>query len=71
MEFELKLSSIRLGGNKSNNQLSEIENITNFYKSQEEVIKFQNDYLKMVHKTAYNSKHGKGLKISTFKQILT
>ena len=28
--FQLKLSSIRMGGNKSNKQLSEIENITNF-----------------------------------------
>ena len=35
MEFESKLSSIRLGGHKSNKQLSEIENITSFYKLRE------------------------------------
>ena len=31
--FESKLSSVRIGGNKSNKMLSEIENITKFYKS--------------------------------------
>ena len=56
--------------NKSNKQLSEIENITNFEKSQEEVINFYNDYFKMLHKAAYDSKHGKGLKILTLKQVL-
>ena len=50
MEFELKLSSVRIGGDKSDKQLREIENITNFYKSREQVIKFYNDYLKMVNK---------------------
>ena len=34
------------------------------------VIKFCNDYFKMVHKASYNSKHGKGLKIWTFKQMI-
>ena len=31
-KFESKLSSVELGGNKSNKQLSKIENITKFYK---------------------------------------
>ena len=48
MEFEL--SSVRIGRDKSDKQLREIENITNFYKSREQVIKFYNDYLKMVNK---------------------
>ena len=52
-----------IGGNKSNKQLSQIENIVKFCKSQKEVIRFYNDYFKMIHKTAYDSKHGKGLKI--------
>ena len=39
MEFQSKLSSIRMGSNKSNRRLSEIENIANFYKLREEVIK--------------------------------
>ena len=69
MEIQLKLSSVRIGGNKSNKQLSKIENITKFYKSQEEVIKFYNDYYKMVHKAAYGSKHGKCLKLLTPKQV--
>ena len=54
-----------MGGNKSNEQLSEIENITHFYKSWEEVIKFYNNHFKMTHKAAYDSKHGKGLKLLT------
>ena len=70
MEFESKLSSIRLGGHKSNKQLSEIENITNFYKLREQVIKFYNDYFKVVHKAIYDAKHGKELKILSPKQIL-
>ena len=35
-----------------------------------EVIKFYNDYFKIVNKAAYNAKHGEGLKILTIKQIL-
>ena len=70
MEFQSKLSSVRMGGNKSNKLLSEIENITNFYKSREEVIKFYNDYFKVVHKAAYGSKHGKAFKVLTLKQML-
>ena len=58
------LSSVSIGDNKSNKQLSEIENITKFYKSQE-VIKFYNNYFEMVHKAAYDSKHGIGIKILT------
>ena len=70
VEFQSKVSSVKLGGNKSNKQLSEIENNTNFSKSREDVIKFSNNYFKMVHKAAYDSKHGKGLTILTLKQML-
>ena len=70
MEFQSKLSSVRMGGNKTNKLLSEIENMISFYKSREEVIKFYNDYFKMVHKAEYNSKHGKGLKTLHLKQLL-
>ena len=38
MEFELKLSSVRVVDNKSNKQLSKIENFTKFYKSREKLI---------------------------------
>ena len=62
--FQSKLSSVRMGGNKSNKQLSEIENNMDFYKSWEENIKFYNGCFKAV----YDSKHGKGLKILTLKQ---
>ena len=61
MEFQSKLSIARMRGNKLKKQLSEIEDITNFYKSWEEVIKFYNDYFKMVQKATNDSKHGKGL----------
>ena len=33
IEFKLKLSSVKIGGNKSNKQLSKIENFTKYYKS--------------------------------------
>ena len=69
-EFESKLSSVTIGGNKSKKQLSDIENITKIYKSREGVIKFYNTYFKMIHKAAYDSKLGKGLKILTAKQML-
>ena len=42
----------------------------NYYKLRQEVIKFNNDYFKMVHEAAQDSKHGKGLNILTLKQIL-
>ena len=70
MEFESKLSSIKIKGNKSVKHLSEIENIRKFYKSREEVIKFYNEYFKMIHKAANDSKCGKGFKILTLKQML-
>ena len=65
MEFELKLSSVRVVGNKSDKQLSEIENTTKIDNSRKEDIKFYKDYSKMVRKAAYRVKHGKGLKILT------
>ena len=72
MEFQMesKLSSVKIGGNKSNKQLSEIENITNFYKLRQEVIKFHNNYFMMLHKAEYGLKHGKCCKILTLKQSL-
>ena len=33
MKFQSKLDSVRIGGNKSNKQLSDMENIKKFYKS--------------------------------------
>ena len=51
-EFESKLSSVRIWGNKQNKQLSGIENIMNFYESWEEVIKSYNYYFEMIHKAA-------------------
>ena len=70
MKFRLKLSSINIGRNKSDEQLSEIKNIMKFYNVQKEVIKFCSNYFKTVHKAAYNSKHGKGLKKLIPKQML-
>ena len=69
MEFQSKLSSVRMGGNKLNKQLSEIKNTTNFCKSPGEIIKFYIDYFKIVQEAAYDSKHGKSFKILTLKQI--
>ena len=63
----MKLSSVRMWGNESSKQLSEIENVMKFYNSREEAIKFYNDYFKMAHKAAYDSKYKKGLIILTLK----
>ena len=71
MKFQSKLDSVRIGGNKLNKQLSDMENIKKFYKSWEEVIKFYNDYFKMVDKAVYDSKHGKGLKILILNKCFT
>ena len=60
----MQRSSVRVAGK----QLSKIENVTKFYKSREEVIKFYNDYFKMAHKSTYDAKHGKRLEISTPKK---
>ena len=69
-QMESKLNSVKIGGNKSNKQLSEIENITNFYKLRQEVIKFHNNYFMMLDKAEYGLKHGKCRKILTLKQLL-
>ena len=39
MKFRLKLSSINVGSNKSDEQLSKIKNIMKFYNAQKDVIK--------------------------------
>ena len=70
MKFRLKLSSINVGSNKSDEQLSKVKNIMKFYNAQKDVIKFNSNYFKTVHKAAYNSKDGKGLKKLTPKQML-
>ena len=57
MEFKSKLNTAGVEGNKSDKQVSATKNITKFYKSQEEIIKFHTDYLKMLHKAAYDSKY--------------
>ena len=69
MEFRSKLSYVKIGSNKLDVQLCQIENITKFYNSQKGVIKFF-DYFKILHKAAYHAKYGKGLKILTPKQII-
>ena len=70
IEFESKFSSVTIGGNKLDKQLCEIENITKFYKLPEEVIKFYNDYSKMVNKAPFDAKYGKELKILIPTQML-
>ena len=57
--------NLNVEGNKPDKQLSEIENITKFYKFRQEGFKFNNNYFKMVYKAAYDAKHGKSLKILT------
>ena len=62
-EFESELSSVRIGGNKSNKQLSEKENITKFYKSRKEIIKFHNDYFQVICKAEWKRTQRKIIKL--------
>ena len=41
--------NLNVEGNKPDKQLSEIENITKFYKFRQEGFKFNNNYFKMVY----------------------
>ena len=59
-----------MGGNESDEQFNELENIMKFYNLREEIIKFYNYYFKMVNKAVYDAKHGKDLKILTTKEML-
>ena len=74
MKLKLKLSSKRIGGNKSDEQFSTIDNITKFYNSREEFMNLYNDWVFiifiMVLKAVCDAKHGKGLKIWNPKQML-
>ena len=63
MGFESKLNGVRVGGNKSERQQSEIDIIRKIYKSREEVIKFYSSSFKIANKAACDAKHEKGLKI--------
>ena len=56
-EFESKLSRVRIGANESSKQLSEIENISEFYKSWEKLLNFI-----MLQKAAYDWKMEKDSK---------
>ena len=70
MDFESKLSNIRIGGKKSDKQDSPINNITNLYNAKDYVIKFFEDCSTMMHNARYDATHGKGLKTFTPKQML-
>ena len=70
MDFESKLSDLKIGGKKSNKQKSEKENITNLYNAREEVINFYKDYSGMMHNARYDATPRKGFKILTTKQML-
>ena len=56
--------------NKSEKQISAIENIKNLHKSREKVIKLFNDYSKIASKAKYKSIYGERLRILTPKQML-
>ena len=71
-EFRLELNEI-LKGNlnyKSEDQISAIKNIKKLFNGREKVIKFYNDYTRMVSEAKYKSIHGEGLETLTPKQIL-
>ena len=69
-----KISNLKIGKKKTNNQKKVINNLEKCYISIEEVINFFRGYGKMVLDAAYKSEQnkteGKGLKILTPKQML-
>ena len=66
-EFQLELNKIFKGNldYKSEDRLSAIKNIKKLYNGQKKVIKFYNDYARMVSEAKYKSTHGVALKILT------
>ena len=69
IEFKLKISNIKIRGNKSYEQLNTVKNTLNFYESRQEVINFFKDYYKIMNNAIYDAKYGKGLKIMIPKQM--
>ena len=68
--FKSNLNEISKGRFSSEEQKSALKNIKLLYESQEAVIKLFNDYSSITFEAKYKAKQGKGLKISTPKQIL-
>ena len=56
--------------NKSEKRKSTIKNFETLYESQEKLLKFFNNYSKIVSQTKFKTKCGEGLKILTPNQIL-
>ena len=71
-KIKSKLKEIATGNQKYRlrAQSDTIKNIRNLYNSREKVIKLYNDYTKIISEAIYKTKHGKGLKILTPKQML-
>ena len=70
-QFKSKLNEITIGNqkHKSKNQLDTIKKY-NLYNSRDKVIKFYNDYAKIISEAMYKTKQGTALKILTPKQML-
>ena len=69
-EFKLELNKTVKGSKKPEDQKSAISNIKTLYKSQEKVIRLFDNYSRIVSEVIYKTKHDKGLKILTPKQML-
>ena len=68
--FKLDINEMIKGGEQSEEQNSAMKNIKTLYESREKVIKFFNDYYKIVSEAKHKTKYGEGLKILTPKQML-
>ena len=69
-EFKSEINKIVIGSKKSEDQKNAIKNIKKLYGSREKVIKFFDDYSRIVSKAKYKTKYEEGLKILTPKQML-
>ena len=68
--FKWNINEIVKGKKKSEEQKSAMKNINTLYKWRKKVIKFFNDYSKILFEAKHKTKHGKGLKVLIPKQKL-
>ena len=68
--FKSNINEIVKGKKKSEEQESAMKNINTLYKWRKKVIKFFNDYSKILFEAKHKTKHGEGLKVLIPKKML-
>ena len=68
MDFNSRVSNIKIGGKKSVEQFIALKIIMNLYNPQDYVLQFFKDYSMIMNNVRYNVWCGKGIKVLTCKQ---